>query len=138
MSRCCMDCMDSGMDLFPNHHFLCYFLSSTALVGQSGWETVSAIARGDHPCFLCMCELDTPGGRTWNLSPSTPGSQVLLMLLPLVQALVKQNLTAASQLCVWRCCIVVGTGWEAKRAWAASMSSPVMSKCQLRTHAHTN
>lgn len=34
-----------------------------------------------------MCELDKPGARTWNLSPSKQGSQVLLMLLPLVQAL---------------------------------------------------
>lgn len=55
--------------------------------GQSGSEAVSAMARGDNPCFLCMCELDTLGRRTRNLSPSKPGSQVLLMLLPLVQAL---------------------------------------------------
>lgn len=130
------------MDLFPNCHFLYYFLSYYSpcfnLRCQSRSEAVSAMARGDNPCFLCMCELDTPGWRTWNLSPSKPGSQVLFMLLPLVQAL--KNLLephSPAQLCVWRCCRVVGTGWKAKTAWAASVSSPVVSRTQPWTHAHS-
>lgn len=79
---------------FPTIIFSTIFLATTAPVstsggkaGQSGSEAVSAMARGDNPCSLCMRELDTLGGRIWNLSPSKPGSQVLLMLLPLVQAL---------------------------------------------------
>lgn len=78
---------------FPTIIFSTIFLATTAFVlisgdkaGQSGSKEVSAVARGDNTCFLCMCELDTLGGRTWNLSPSKPDSQVLLMLLHLVQA----------------------------------------------------
>lgn len=94
---------------FPTIIFSTIFLATTALVlisgvkaGQSGSEAVSAVARRDNPCFLCMCELNALGGRSWNLSPSKPGSQVLLMLLALVQALMNlpEPQSSTTALCV--------------------------------------
>lgn len=124
---------------FPTVIFFTIFLATTALVLISG---VKADQRQSVPwlegtipaSYACVSWTHQDGGP----GICHPPNQVLLMLLPLVQAL--KNLLephSPAQLCVWRCCRVVGTGWKAKTAWAASVSSPVVSRIQPWTHAHS-